>query len=362
MHIYAGIDEAGYGPMFGPLVIGRAVFGIETNSSDPHPPPSHPATPSPTHPATPSPSHSFSPHAPPPDLWQLLKKGICKELKDKRGRVAVNDSKKVHTSAAGIRHLETGVLSLAAAAPLSCKPANVAELLDALGETDHRDLTRLPWYQPTDEEPWDALPAAGDAGQLAIARSLVARTADEAGVRVLDLGAAVIFEDRFNQLVAATRSKAAASFHFVARHLSAIWSRFGQHHPTVVVDRQGGRTRYRELLQETFPGARLAVLEETPAESSYQVAEIGNPKSRRAITVRFLVEADSLHLPTALASMIAKYTRELLMGRFQRWFTRKAPQVAPTAGYASDAKRFWEEIQPLLPELAIDAGRLKRNS
>lgn len=92
-------------------------------------------------------------------------------------------------------------------------------------------------------------------------------------------------------------------------------------------------------------------------------SEVRNAKSvSRSLTVRFLVEADSLHLPTALASMIAKYTRELLMARFNRWFTRKAPNVAPTAGYASDAKRFWGEIEPLLPQLGIEAASLKRNS
>lgn len=364
MLIYAGIDEAGYGPMFGPLVIGRAVFGIEPASVEG-------AAPAPPSAILSTSSGSAASSAGEIDLWHLLRKGVCRELKDKRGRIAVNDSKKLHTSAAGIRHLETGVLALAGAAPLNFRPANLLELLDALGETDHRDLVRLPWYHATDENPWDALPTEGDAGQLAIARALTARTAEEAGVQVLDLGAAVVFEDRFNQIVAATRNKAAASFHFVARHLTAIWSRFGQFHPTVIVDRQGGRTRYRELLQETFPGTMLTVLEETPQESSYRVvetsqnakSEIPSPKSPpRSLTVRFLVEADSLHLPTALASMIAKYTRELLMARFNRWFTRRAPNVAPTAGYASDAKRFWSEIEPMLPQLGIEAGSLKRNS
>jgi ribonuclease HII len=65
-------------------------------------------------------------------------------------------------------------------------------------------------------------------------------------------------------------------------------------------------------------------------------------------------------MPVALASMIAKYTRELLMVRFQEWFTRRAPQVRPTAGYALDAKRFWAEIQPLLPALAVDPAVLRR--
>ena len=78
------------------------------------------------------------------------------------------------------------------------------------------------------------------------------------------------------------------------------------------------------------------------------------------MTVSFLVDAETQHMPVALASMIAKYTRELLMARFQDWFTQRAPQVKPTAGYALDAQRFWREVEPLLPALAVDPALLRR--
>ncbi len=67
-------------------------------------------------------------------------------------------------------------------------------------------------------------------------------------------------------------------------------------------------------------------------------------------------------MPVALASMISKYTRELLMARFQSWFLGHTPRTfRPTAGYASDGKRFLTEISPLLPALGIEPGRLVRS-
>ena len=331
MLIYAGIDEAGYGPMFGPLLVSRAVFALRG-----------------VEPAD-------DPAQPPPNLWKTLRKAVCRRVSQGKSRLVVNDSKKVYTPAQGIRRLELGVLSFAALAGV--RPATVDQWLDAVGETCHRKLDGLPWYEPTDAHPWGALPAGCTAGEAAVARNALFSAANRVGFQVLDLGAAVVLEDRFNRMVAATRSKAAASFTFVAAHLTAIWDRFGQHGPYVVVDRQSGRTYYRELLATTFPGARLSILDENDASSAYGIDQ---PSGGRRMTVRFEVDADARHMPVALASMCAKYTRELFMARFRAWFTRRVPHIKPTAGYATDAKRFWREIEPELAGLAIDAQRLRR--
>ena len=332
MFMYAGIDEAGYGPKFGPLVVGCAVIALER-----------------------VPRGGVGEDGAMPDVWALLARCVCRDLRDKKGRIAVNDSKKLRTAASGITHLERGVLAFAALAQR--EPAHIGDWLDALGERAHHDLASLPWYAPTDDDPWDALPAKCTSGEIAIARSMLTHSATDAGVRVLDLGAAVVFEDRFNEMVARTHSKAAMSFTFVSAHLKKLWDRFGDRDPVVVVDRQSGRTHYRELLALCLPGAKATVIEESSARSAY-VFEAG----RRRMTIRFEVEAEQAHLPVALASMISKYTRELLMARFQRYFSRCAPQVKPTAGYGSDAQRFHAAIEPLLDELAIAPSQLVRMS
>lgn len=332
MFIYAGIDEAGYGPMFGPLLVARSVFAIPR----------------------------LEPTDDPPPLWQRLNKAVCRDLAGRKGRIAVNDSKKLNSQAVGIKHLELGCLAFAALA--GHKPGCIGTWLDCVGEECHKALDHLPWYAPSPDWPWDPVPMANTPGEIAIARGMLTSTAHRVGIAVPDLGAHVVFEDRFNYMVAATRSKAATSFTFVTRHLAAIWEQFGQHNPYVVVDRQGGRMTYREPLQQAFPDAFITVIEETPERSAYvlQTGPASAGEAERSMRIQFTVEAERAHMPVALASMVAKYTRELLMARFNAWFTRQIPDLKPTAGYATDAGRFWSDIQPHLPALNITRDRLCR--
>jgi len=330
MYVYAGIDEAGYGPAFGPLTVGCCVLAVPKLPAD----------------------------APPPQLWSRLRKGVSRTLSGRAGRVVISDSKKLTTKAAGIAHLETGCLAVAGLA--GHRPDDAGAWLDALGETSHHDLAALPWYgrsrtNQSDATPWQPLPAAHDPGELAVKRGLFTQTAHRIGVEALHLGVSVVFEDRFNAMVAATRSKAAVNLTFIAGHLQTVWQRWGTDHPTCVVDRQSGRSRYREWLALNFPDAQLAVEREHGQESVY-VLEQGP----RRMTLRFPVAAESDHMPVAVASMVAKYSRELMMARFKAWFTQRLPDVKPTAGYGSDAKRFWEEVRPHLPALKIDPGALRR--
>ncbi len=363
MLVYAGIDEAGYGPMFGPLTLGRAVFAV------------------------PDAVGASTASAAPPDLWRLLSRAVCREHTGRAGRLTINDSKKVYSPSSGLKHLELGVLTFTAA--WGHRPSDLAGWLDCLGEASHRDRAATPWYVPCAEHPWQPVPVASTAGEVAVARNMLAQCCKEQGVEVLDLGLAVVFEDHFNRMVAATRSKAAMSFTFVARHLVAIWEKFGHLNPVVVVDRQSGRSHYRELLALAFPQARLTILDETDERSAYRIeqrhpaaqppvavsAAASNsdvdarpsrlapspcPLPHSAMTVSFEVSADGQHLPVALASMIAKYARERLMERFNTWFTRRAPHIKPTAGYAADAKRFWRELEPCLGNMGVDAAVLVR--
>lgn len=328
MYVYAGIDEAGYGPLLGPLLVGRCVMAI----------PDLDAT------------------AKPPDLWDMLSKAVCRTLTGRQGRIAVNDSKKIHTPSSGIAHIERGVLAFAAMA--GHQPASLDQWLTCAGEKRHVEDASLPrWYQPCDDHPWNPLPHALDAGELAVCRGSLRTCAQKAGVQVLDMSAAVVFEDQFNQMVSVTRSKAATSFTFVARHLRAIWDQHGRHHPHVAVDRQSGRSHYRELLATSFPEAFITILAETETASAYLLEDAD---TGRSMNVAFLVEGEQRHMPVALASMISKYTREMLMVRFNQFFNRHWPELKPTAGYATDGRRFINEIAPRLHEIGLTQMELCR--
>lgn len=323
MQVYAGIDEAGYGPMFGPLVIARSVFVLP----------------------------DADPADEPPNLWQTLGKAVSDSISDKKHRIAVNDSKKLYTPASGLKHLERGVLAFLHTA--GADPTTLDEYLAALAyDGDSRQPDQL-WY--LDDGGGPALPTTYDSGQLAISRSQLNIAMTAAGVKLHELKAAVVYEDRFNRMVAATRSKARCAWTFVSGHLQTVWQRFGTHRPTVIVDRQGGRTRYGDPLRLLFDGADVRVIDESPLASVYEV-HLGE----RAMTVRFEVDSEQRHMPVALASMVAKYTRELLMTRFNKFWQQHVPDVKPTKGYAADGKRFLADIEPAMGELGIASAQLVR--
>jgi ribonuclease HII len=325
MLIYAGIDEAGYGPMFGPLVIARTVFALEHHE----------------------------PAGEPPAMWPLLKSAVCRSAKDKRRRIAVNDSKKLYTPAAGLGHLERGVLAFAHLA--GHEPATLDDLLSALGVDMSSRSPDLLWYH--DDEGGPAVPSAWTVEQIAISRGQLRRCAEQAAVRLADAAAAVIFEDRFNHIVATTRSKASCAWQFVAGHLWAIWEQFGRHNPWVVVDRQGGRRVYHPQLQLLFETAELRLLDESDDISRYHLRDMA---AGRSMTISFETTSEDRHMPVALASMAAKYLREMLMVRFNRFWQTHAPQVRRTAGYVLDGRRFLAEIDMHIDRLGIDRDTLIR--
>jgi len=324
MFVYAGIDEAGYGPILGPLVIARSVFVLE--------------------------DHYSSESCPP--LWSLLKSIVCKAAADKKRRIAINDSKLLYNPAGGLRNLERGVLSFVSAN--GCKPDRLDQLLDHLAFDAGSIRTVQPWYAEANGMP--KLPVSADSSDLLATTKRLVRASSKLHIGLADISAAVVFEDRFNCLVSEKGSKAACSWEFVSGHLRSIWDRFCHHGPWVVIDRQGGRKRYADLLQTVFPEAGLTVLEESNLSSRYRVVS-----NQGTMNIIVQVKSEISHLPTAFSSMTAKYVRELLMMRFQEFWKFHAPEVKPTFGYFVDGKRFLRQIEPLINKLCIDPETLVRS-
>jgi ribonuclease HII len=201
-------------------------------------------------------------------------------------------------------------------------------------------LERPPWGLPADA----ALPPAELAGEL---RSAL----DAAGVEVRALATKTVTVARFNEGVERTDSKAAVLFE-AAMDLLAPWLDV-EGPVTVVIDRHGGRKFYSEPLAGRFPDRFHWVETEEKGISAYVFPADD-------VRISFEVNADARHRPVALASMAAKYVRERWMGAFNAWFASHDPDLAPTAGYVTDARRWLVESAEMRARIGVTDEALVR--
>ncbi len=315
--IYAGIDEAGYGPILGPLCVASTVFEIPDDAATDGC----------------------------PDLWRLLSPLVCRSRSEaSSSKIAVADSKALKLANSvkrqhPLHHLELGVLAFLNARETDSRDAwTVGDLLMAL----HAEAGDLPWYAP-DADP--ALPQGTTADHLHLLSARLRATCASASVLLAEARCSVACEHRFNAELRRCQTKAELSFRRVASLLQRVWKSDAalcddpKTCPRVVIDRQGGRTRYAAALARTIPGATVDVIGESPGRSVYELRS----KDRR-VRVSFEVEAETRHLPVALASMGAKLVRELLVARLNAYWSARCVELKPTAGYAQDGARFLRDL------------------
>jgi hypothetical protein len=324
MIVYAGIDEAGYGPVLGPLVVARSVFLVER----------------------------ADPGSKPTSLWATLRSAVCRSHGDPRGRIAIGDSKTLYSPSTGLSRIERGVLSFLLAA--GEQPLSLDQLLAVTAFDEASTSSEQPWYAGPEGRP--ELPVRADTDDLMDCAFRLSGAASRTGVVPEHLSAAVVFEDRFNRMVEASGSKAACEWEFVAGHLRSIWEKYAGHHPYVAVDSLGGRKDYRGLLATSLPWVDVVPTADGGASSAYRLIDRGHE-----MRVIFRVRCEETHLPVALASMFAKYVRELFMLRFRAYWQKLAPKIRPTYGYLPDGNRFVEEIEPLLSRLGIKRESMVRS-
>jgi len=322
MTIVAGIDEAGLGPVMGPLVVSAAVFDVPADRAD-------------------------------ASMWPLLAGTVCRSPSRRRGLIAFGDSKKLYgglRGGHGLEHLERGVLTM-----LSCgghNPTTLAELLACVAPRCADHARQCPWYADLDLP----LPRHLDPTSLRLDANSLRAACGRAGLNMLALASEPVLEEEFNRLIDITNNKSSLLFDVASRLFMRIWRLVPPGETArVFVDHQGGRVRYLEGLQRVFEGCRFKIHEESETVSTYSFTD-----GRRAMDIAFLVKAEENHLPVALASMLSKYVRELLMTLLNQFWARHRPGLSPTAGYYADGNRFYREIQPLMAEMQIDPRRVYR--
>ena len=154
---------------------------------------------------------------------------------------------------------------------------------------------------------------------------------------------------KFNRAVDHWGSKGGALSDAIQALIGALLPRLEPDEPVYfMIDKHGGRNTYAALLQHCFPDGMVFVRRESMECSQYDIQGYAGP-----ISLRFQPRADGEHLCVALASMLSKYLREMLMGEFNRFWLERLPGLEPTAGYPSDAGRFYEAIRPMVEQLGI---------
>jgi ribonuclease HIII len=153
---------------------------------------------------------------------------------------------------------------------------------------------------------------------------------------------------RFNRLLDMTDNKADALFLLTAEVLAHLFRKFDGEPIIITMDKQGGRDYYGPLLARAFPDMHLAVEKESPGESRYTLTGNG-----RVVRLSIARGGEDRSLAVALASMTAKYVRELFMRQLNAFFSRLLPDLRPTAGYWVDAGRFLQETAEVARSLDI---------
>jgi ribonuclease HII len=300
MKCVAGIDEAGLGPMLGPLVFGATLLR--------------------------GPAETLA------DLRSALAPVVARDAAAIPHRLAIDDSKKLFAGRRSLLPLELTVLAtLHPGAPL---PTTLEEVVrDDGGEWP-------PWYAPIGRP----VPRVTEPGLAASWRDRWPRELAERGVTHVASFVRPVLEVELNDCFRRrAMNKADAVLHCVGPILRRLAALVPDDDLDVAVDRLGGRAYYGEFLAATFPMRPLATLEETPTRSRYALKD-----GARTVTVTFEVDGDSIHFPVALASMGAKYVRELFVERLNAHFERRKPGLVATAGYHDDAQRWLGHVGDVL--------------
>ena len=313
MGIVIGMDEAGYGPNLGPLVITATVWEVP---GDPHD----------------------------ADFWSAFAGLVSPEPPSTAGHIQIADSKVVYSPARGFDNLEMGVL--AACGLLGWMPSSYGDLVQRVTCLSAGDLATEPWFADRDA-PLPSVIDAEHVGRLATAWTETCRTT---GFRLRAIRSDVVLTQRFNQLTRQFDNKSTALSHLSLNLLRQVWTPGETERTLVLADKHGGRNRYQDLLADIADGQFIFCVDEGAERSRYRIG---------ATDVVFQTRSEQ-HLPVALASMVCKYLREVAMELFNAFWREHIHGVKPTKGYPVDARRFRDEIDKTRRQLSISDDVLWR--
>jgi ribonuclease HII len=312
---FIGMDEAGYGPNLGPLVITSTTW--ET--------PDSPA------------ECKFE---------ALLKDVIDTKSTCRKTKLHIADSKLVNKGKYGFESLETSALALlnAAGMPVSTFQ-ELRQNVCGFNKTGNDPFNDIPWFVGDMN-----LPFSADAALINSLADSLKQTFEQKKIGCLKIQAEVVPAIQFNSLLDQHGSKGILLTTLAFSLLKKSWEQRSTTPILFVGDKHGGRNHYGEFLASIAPRTLIETIEEGQSTSRYRVS---------STEFRFQTKGEE-HLPVAAASIVAKYIRELSMYQFNSYWQQFCKDVKPTKGYPVDAKRFWQEIKTAQHEQRISDDQLWR--
>jgi len=292
-----GVDEAGLGPLLGPLAVIRVSVAAEDD------------------------------------------KAVAKALTD--ANAGVHDSKKVHI-VGDLAPIEAAALGTIYWMTGGKVPKTAADLFALMGEKPE-DRT-LPWQ------------TGADTLNLPLTIPSVPQW-NIKGIEPISFGGHIVHPVSLNEARKNGINKAELELQYIGKLLEKLPDGFDSFE--IFIDRLGGRKYYAEHLQKIWNNSDVTIQEETQNLSSYDIVS-GDKK----IHTQFVVSGEEKSPIIALASCLAKYTRELHMNLLNKYWCEKFPRTKPTDGYHRDGKRWINSISkqdrgiiPPLQDVLIRAGQ-----
>ena len=149
MVVLVGIDEAGFGPILGPLIVSSSTFSVPHNLLT-------------------------------SDMWQVLRKSVGDRRKYLAGRLLITDSKKAYSRSSGIKHLQRTVLT--ALKCLGKEPSTLTEFVELMCPDCLCRLSAYPWYQDIANHAFSIDIADKEIASVVLADDLASN-----GIELLDL-------------------------------------------------------------------------------------------------------------------------------------------------------------------------------
>jgi len=296
-----GVDENGYGPLLGPLLVTAARARTDR-------------------------------HRPAPDLWEALEIGrrpgpgpfIC-------------DSKLVF--GAGTSRAERGeemvlALLLARTGELADSADRFLELVLANAELDLEFPCRAGGLRPVCWEENFKLELAGDRRRRIEQLARRFEASGRAAGLELEIPRAALFCPRLFNERCGPAAKSNKS-ELVIRTGLSLSGRGRETELAAVLGKVGGRHYYARHLSENFPGCRVETLQEEPGISAYQLRD-----GERLHRFTYLADGESRDFLVAAASLFGKYSREIFWKKTVRFFAARASEpLPPASGYRDGITR-----------------------